>query len=557
MDQADWPYQRATTGATFASESSVVRPWPVILGMAVVAAALAAPRPAGATNPGGAGMIAFETSGSDVPHDIGMMRPDGTVVAMLTDAAAECPYAEMPGGNYTHPAWSPDGRRLAFYAYTSHQGHCDGALHVADADGSNRRRVADVQEWMSGVSWSPDGRRLVFGDSRFGTAGVWRVDVDGTDLRRLGAGAHPSWSPDGTTIVAHAGDLVLMDADGGNRRPLVPGWDADWSPDGTRLVFVTANGRLAVIGADGSGFGLLGPDRSPEMTSDPSWSPDGGRILFNLSSTTGGPHIDLWMMNADGSNARRIAAFAQAGAWQPLPPVTQPVGLVDPATGIWRLARIDGTVAAFYYGNPGDYPIVGDWDCDGDETPGLYRRSDGYVYLRNSSTTGIADVRFFFGNPGDIPLAGDFDGDACDTVSIYRPGEGRVYVINELGSAARGLGAAEKAYYFGNPGDKPIVGDFDADGVETIGLHRESTGLVYFSNAHRSQVADHQFIFGDPGDRLVCGDWNGAGADSPAVFRPGDATFYFRHTNTPGVADTTIPWGEPHWLPVAGDFGLG
>jgi len=49
----------------------------------------------------------------------------------------------------------------------------------------------------------------------------------------------------------------------------------------------------------------------------------------------------------------------------------------------------------------------------------MYRESDGYVYLRNSNTQGIADIRSFFGNPGDIPIVGDFDADGCDT-SIYR-----------------------------------------------------------------------------------------------------------------------------------------
>ena len=51
-------------------------------------------------------------------------------------------------------------------------------------------------------------------------------------------------------------------------------------------------------------------------------------------------------------------------------------------------------------------------------------------------------MAFFFGNPGDIPMAGDFNNDGCDTVSIYRPAEQRFYVINTLGSNDGGLGAA-------------------------------------------------------------------------------------------------------------------
>jgi hypothetical protein len=233
---------------------------------------------------------------------------------------------------------------------------------------------------------------------------------------------------------------------------------------------------------------------------------------------------------------------------------TDSVGGVDPDQGLWHL-RGDKGVTTFFYGNPNDFPILGDWDCNGTQTPGMYRQDDGFVYLRNSNSQGVADIRFFFGDPGDIPLAGDFNGDGCDTVSIYRPATSQVFIINELGKDEGGLGAAEFSYFFGNPGDKPFVGDFDGDKVETIGLHRESTGLVYFRNSHTQGVADNEFIFGDPGDRLVAGDWTGNGFDTPALFRPSDTTWYFRYTNTQGVADQTLVWGEAPWLPVAGEFG--
>jgi hypothetical protein len=233
------------------------------------------------------------------------------------------------------------------------------------------------------------------------------------------------------------------------------------------------------------------------------------------------------------------------------------VGLVDPTTGLWNLRNTEGQVTSFFYGNPGDFPIIGDWDCDGDETPGMYRQSDGFVYLRNSNTQGVADIKFFFGNPGDIPIVGDFNGNGCHTVSIYRPSQSKVFIINTLGANNGGLGQAEVDYFFGDPGDKPFVGDFDGDGTETIGLHRESTGLVYFRNTHTQGVADNEFIFGDPEDRLVAGDWTADGIDSPAVFRPSDTTFYFRHSNTQGVADNQFVWGDPQDLPVAGNFGLG
>lgn len=241
---------------------------------------------------------------------------------------------------------------------------------------------------------------------------------------------------------------------------------------------------------------------------------------------------------------------------KPLPPGSEDVGLVDTVLGEWHL-RDSGTgvVNSFFYGDSGDAPFMGDWDCDGDATPGLYRQSDGLVYIRNSNDQGVADAAYIFGNPSDVPLAGDFNGDGCDTVSVYRPSTQQVFVINKLGINGGGLGPAETSYVFGNPEDKPFVGDFDGDGIDTIGLHRESTGRVYFRNSHTTGFADADFIFGNPQDRLVAGDWNTTGSDSPAVFRPLETRFYFRFTNTQGFADAIVPFGQFAWRPVAGNFG--
>jgi hypothetical protein len=199
---------------------------------------------------------------------------------------------------------------------------------------------------------------------------------------------------------------------------------------------------------------------------------------------------------------------------------------------------------------------MGDWDCDGVDTPGLFRQSDAFAYLRNSNSQGIADIRFFFGNPSDIPLAGDFDGNGCDSLSIYRPSEQRFYIINTLGANNGGLGAADFSFLFGDPGDKPFVGDFDGDGIDEVGLHRESTGFVYYRNTLDTGIASNQFFFGDPGDRFVAGDWGIVdGTDTPGLFRPGNTTFYFRHTNTQGNADSSLSYGQASWLPIAGAFG--
>jgi len=62
-------------------------------------------------------------------------------------------------------------------------------------------------------------------------------------------------------------------------------------------------------------------------------------------------------------------------------PTNDDVGLFDPTQGRWHLMERDGSTTSFYFGNPDDLPFMGDWDGDGVDTPGLYRASDGFVYL--------------------------------------------------------------------------------------------------------------------------------------------------------------------------------
>jgi subtilisin family serine protease len=253
------------------------------------------------------------------------------------------------------------------------------------------------------------------------------------------------------------------------------------------------------------------------------------------------------------------------GVTQPPPPPPSPpppppsvlgdgVGVVDQGSGLWTLRRPDGSTFSFIFGNPGDIPFLGDWDCDGIDTPGLYRQSDGFVYLRNSNTQGIADIRFFFGNPGDLPLAGDFNGDGCDTVSIYRASEARWYVINALGANDGGLGPADFSYLFGDQGDVPFVGDWNNDGIDTPGLRRFSNGFVYIRNTNSQGIADQSWFYGDNGDHVFTGDFNGDGTDSIGLFRPANTTIYLRNALSTGIADTQFHLGTPNSKPVAGKF---
>jgi hypothetical protein len=344
--------------------------------------------------------------------------------------------------------------------------------------------------------------------------------ADPSDCATVGIG-EPIAANDGPYLALFGGSLTI----GG---PGVLG--NDWDPDG---------GGLTAVIASSPTHGTL------------ALQPNGSFTYAHDGTAASTDSFTYQAKDAGGelSNTATVSLEITSG-------VSHLPGLVDAGSGEWFLYDGSGGLdTSFYFGNPGDVPFMGDWDGDGVETPGLYRQSDGFVYLRNSNSQGIADVSFFFGNPGDVPIAGDFDGDGFDSVSIYRPSNQTFYIINELGENNGGLGAADVSYVFGNPGDKPFVGDFDGDGVETVGLHRESTGLVYYRNVHTQGNAQNQFFFGDPGDRLIAGDWTDDGIFTPGLFRPSTRTFFFKYTNSQGNADNQfipVP-NNTTWLPISGN----
>lgn len=456
-----------------------------------------------------------------------------------------------------------------------------GVVALADANGDGRADLWRFNDTgvISADVYLDNGRFRKLGMS-VTTGATWSADAE------VGFAALDTtdWLPDLYVIRRSTGKIEVYSSASGFKSkihdsslPVAIGGDsvvlADRSGDGYPDVWLVGSGANATVRVapytDAQGYGggvqslitgMAVPAGAAVLPGD--YDGDGRIDLYVVA----GGRLSVWL---GGVPDRSIS---QLDTWfKPDGPVTFDAGPVcagdcdmigyTDESGVWRLAHEVAWApeeSNFYYGVPGDTPFMGDWNCDGVDTPGLYRRSDGYVYLRNSNTQGVADQRYYFGNPGDIPLAGDFDGDGCDTVSIYRPAEARFYVINELGDGDTGLGAADYAFYFGDRGDKPFVGDFDGNGVDEVGLHRESTGRVYFRFSLTTGVADRDFIYGNPGDFLLAGDWNGDGIDTPAIFRPSDGNWYIRLSNTPGYADHVIPFGLENrgYRPVAGDFDL-
>jgi len=273
-------------------------------------------------------LIAFERAGpTSPPPRLFVIRPDGSSERRIAMGANEA---------FTDPAWSPDGRRLAFVWFDADK--FPTRLAVSDRDGRHRRVVTTAKGTPSSIeladpAWAPDGRRLAFSLTVRGTFEIFAVNADGTGLKRLTRNdvndLDPAWSPDGRTIlfgrsvsefVDGAYFLYSMNANGAQQRRLLRfrSGEPAWSPDGSKIAFASAisgNPAVYVANADGSGARRLTLGSSQDY--GPTWSPDGRRLAFQGDRDG---NFDLYTMNADGSDQRRLTRSPRwefDPSWQP------------------------------------------------------------------------------------------------------------------------------------------------------------------------------------------------------------------------------------------------
>ncbi len=192
-------------------------------------------------------------------------------------------------------------------------------------------------------------------------------------------------------------------------------------------------------------------------------------------------------------------------------------------------------------------------------TVGVYRGSDQNWLLRYENAEGYADNTFAFdvaaddgfenvSNRPDDSLVGDWDGDGYDTVGIRRGVD--FYLKN-----TNGEGEAEITFSYGLETDIPIVGDWDGNGTDTIGLYRPSTGTWHLRNSNASGDADITFPYGLTNEVPLAGDWNGDGVDTIGVYRVSDRTFFLRNRNSGGNADMQFQYGTTEQdIPIVGDW---
>ena len=213
------------------------------------------------------------------------------------------------------PAWSPDGRNLAFTSYWQ------GTPEIYRIDwrvgGEPKPLLRGFSPLTSGAAWSPDGKTIAFSASKEGRANIFLLPDRGGSpeqiTRTWALNVSPSWSPDGKQIVfvssmAGGPDLYIMQADGtGTRRLTFEGVfnaDPEWSPTGDWIVFVSREaGRFQVFRIRPDGTQRTQLTHAPCDHFKPTWSPNGRFIAF--SSNPDG-NFDLFLIRMDGSGRRRL-----------------------------------------------------------------------------------------------------------------------------------------------------------------------------------------------------------------------------------------------------------
>jgi Tol biopolymer transport system component len=200
----------------------------------------------------------------------------------------------------------------------------DYALFGVGADGRHERRLTKEHGDPSSPeglffqvepAWSPDGRLIAFASRRDGHSHIYVLRADGTGVRRITDTAkdddHPTWSPDGRRIAfAREGALFVVPAAGGPARRLGRGLgsaaDPAWSPGGKLVAYDYRRPGFSireiwVVGADGRHPRQV--TRLRKVSTLPSWSPDGRRVAFQ--SNARGGHDEIFSIAVDGSSVRR------------------------------------------------------------------------------------------------------------------------------------------------------------------------------------------------------------------------------------------------------------
>jgi TolB protein len=230
----------------------------------------------------------------------------------------------LTNGRVGTPAWSSDGSKLVFGRSEGEGDEAKQSLVVINTNGTGEHVINTGQKKNGSPSFSPDGKQFVLSlDGDIGW-GVFTINADGSNPRKVAQGGWPALSPDGRRIAfnGRAGPdgplrIFVIHADGTQKRQVSTGDGTHecpaWSPDGNRIAYQAltrdqVSGKfdtmVRVVNADGSGDVAVGTHRTPYLDEMPSWFPDGQRLAIQ-SSRDGA--MGIYIIDLNGKTLARVA----------------------------------------------------------------------------------------------------------------------------------------------------------------------------------------------------------------------------------------------------------
>ncbi len=204
------------------------------------------------------------------------------------------------------------------------------------------------------------------------------------------------------------------------------------------------------------------------------------------------------------------------------------------------------------FGDPGDQPIVGDWNGSGIDNVGVFRPSTNQFILLIGRKVIIVN----FGQAGSIAVVGDWDGNGVDTPGVFNPANGQWQLTNGINgqNAAGSFPSVNITFTFGQNGDTPLSGDWDGNGIDTVGLYRNSNSNFILSNTFKGTIDFPAVVFGNPDTRPIAGDWDGDGVDTIGVFNQVTAVVALNNAIIAGDGEIVFNFGQAGDIPLAGDW---
>ena len=222
------------------------------------------------------------------------------------------------------------------------------------------------------------------------------------------------------------------------------------------------------------------------------------------------------------------------------------ISVFRPSNGYWYISNSSNNAfRAEAFGTTGDKIVPADYDGDGKTDIAVWRPSSGDWYRIDSSTSTFRAIHF--GLNGDIPAPGDFDGDRKSDICVYRPSSNYFYLLY----------SSDGSFHFQRlmqgflPVELPVTGDYDGDGKTDFALFRPFSPGVFFIRESSTGMERSQF-FGTSGDKPIAGDFDADGKTDIAVYRPSTGAWYAIRSSDSGSIG--VAWGATGDVPAAGDY---